>query len=70
MATGKIKRIVRDRGFGFIKPDDGGEDLFFHRTGIQTEPGFTFDSIEEGTRVEFEETQTAKGTRAENITRE
>ena len=43
MATGKIARIVRDRGFGFIKPDGGTEDVFFHSSSVE-QP--TFDDQE------------------------
>ena len=43
MATGRVKRVVLDRGFGFIAPDDGpkGIDVFFHVTGLAT--GLAFD---------------------------
>ncbi len=51
MATGTIARMVRDRGFGFIQPSDGGGDLFFHTSAVE-QP--TFDELEEGQSVEFE----------------
>lgn len=75
MATGKIARIVRDRGFGFIQPDpEPGqrrpEDVFFHRSALVADSGFTFETLNEGTRVEFDIGESHKGTRAENITRE
>lgn len=63
MATGKVKRVVADRGFGFIAADDGNE-YFFHRTST---PGGVFDSLRGGETVEFETTQGPKGPRAENV---
>lgn len=51
MATGKIARIVRDRGFGFIKPDGGTEDVFFHSSSVE-QP--TFDELVEAQEVEFD----------------
>jgi len=50
MPKGTIKRLILDRGFGFIRTSEG-EDLFFHRS--QTE-GMQFDSLREGQQVEFE----------------
>ena len=47
--TGTIKRIVQDKGFGFIKPDDGTEDIFFHRSRL--EPGAQFEDLREGDEV-------------------
>ncbi|TAK54899.1 MAG: cold-shock protein, partial [Dehalococcoidia bacterium] len=54
MATGTIKRLARDRGFGFIRPDGATEDIFFHTSAVQ---GGAFDSLEEGQTVEFEKGQ-------------
>jgi CspA family cold shock protein len=51
MTTGKIKTLVRDRGFGFIEPSDGGADLFFHSTSM--EPG-EFDSLVTDQPMEFD----------------
>ena len=51
MASGKITRLVRDRGFGFIKSDDSNEDVFFHTTSLV---GSVFDDLQEGQTVEFE----------------
>lgn len=48
---GTIKRINDDRGFGFIAPDDGSQDLFFHASVVE---GRAFDQLREGQRVEFE----------------
>src|SRR5262245_55563265 len=62
MAAGTIKRLVRDRGFGFIR-DDGGQEWFFHRSSVQG----SFDQLNEGQRVNFEEEPSAKGPRAGNV---
>lgn len=63
MPTGSIRRLIKDRGFGFIKSDDG-QDLFFHRSSLQ---GVEFDSLREGQNVEFEVSQSPKGPRAVNV---
>ena len=60
---GKIKRVVRDRGFGFIRSTDG-QEVFFHRNGLQQ---MDFDSLKEGSTVEFEVEQSEKGPRATNV---
>ena len=62
MANGVIKRLVRDRGFGFIK-DDGGQEWFFHRSSVQG----NFDQLSEGQRVDFDEEPPTKGPRAGNV---
>ena len=62
MASGTIKRLVRDRGFGFIR-DDGGQEWFFHRSSVQG----SFDQLNEGQRVSFDEEQSPKGPRAGNV---
>jgi len=60
---GTIKRVVRDRGFGFIRSTDG-QEVFFHRNGLQQ---MDFDSLKEGATVEFEVEQSEKGPRATNV---
>jgi cold shock protein len=62
MPTGTIKRLVRDRGFGFIR-DEGGQEWFFHRSGVQG----SFESLAEGQRVAFDEETSPKGPRAGNV---
>lgn len=52
MATGEIKRLDRERGYGFIRPAGASDDLFFHRTALQ---GLVFDELREGQAVEFEQ---------------
>ncbi len=62
MANGTIVRVVRDKGFGFIR-EEGGRELFFHRSSVQG----SFDDLREGQRVTFDEEQSAKGPRAGNV---
>lgn len=62
MPSGTIKKLVADRGFGFIAADDGTE-YFFHRSGTETD----FDSLRGGEQVDFEIEASAKGPRAGNV---
>jgi CspA family cold shock protein len=64
MAVGTVKWFNADKGFGFIAPDDGGDDLFAHFSAISSSG---FRSLEENQRVEFDVTQGRKGLQAENI---
>jgi CspA family cold shock protein len=64
MATGKVKWFNDAKGFGFITPDDGGEDLFAHFSAIQASG---FKSLKEGQKVSFEVTSGPKGKQAANI---
>lgn len=63
---GTIARLVRDRGFGFIKAEDGIE-YFFHRSSCARNS--PFDALQEEDPVEFEEGGGAKGPRAADVTR-
>jgi len=54
--TGTIKKIIRDKGFGLIKPDDGSEDVFLHRSSLA--PRGQIEDLNEGDTVQF---QTRKG---------
>jgi CspA family cold shock protein len=60
---GRIKKIVRERGFGFISVEDGKE-VFFHRSALE---GIELDNIEEGDDIEFNSERGPKGLRAVNI---
>jgi cold shock protein len=64
MPTGTIKKLVSDRGFGFIAAEDGRE-YFFHRTGLDS--SVNFDSLAGGERVNFEIEASQKGPRANRI---
>ena len=63
MATGTIKTLIRDRGFGFIAAEDGTE-IFFHRSDLV---GMEMEQLSEGQRVEFEVGPGPKGPRAERV---
>ena len=63
MAEGTIKKLL-DKGFGFITPDEGGEDLFAHFSAIQSSG---FKSLQENQRVQFDVTTGPKGKQASNI---
>jgi CspA family cold shock protein len=62
MPQGTVKRLARDRGFGFITGDDGIE-YFFHRSATRGD----FDSLREGQRVSFQVEAGLKGPRASSV---
>jgi cold shock protein len=62
---GTVKWFSNEKGYGFIRPDDGSEDVFVHHTGIA---GDGFKSLQEGDKVTYEVTQGRKGLQAENVT--
>ena len=64
MATGTVKWFNDAKGYGFITPDDGSEDLFAHFSAIQMQG---FKTLKEGEEVEFEITQGPKGPQASNV---
>jgi CspA family cold shock protein len=64
MAKGTVKWFNEDKGFGFITPEDGGNDLFVHHSEIQTSGYATLD---EGQSVEFEVGEGQKGPCATNV---
>ena len=64
MATGTVKWFYGDKGFGFIAPDDGGEDVIAHFSSIV---GSGYRNLEENQKVEFDVEQGQKGLQAANI---
>ena len=60
---GEIKKLIRERGFGFISAEDGRE-IFFHRSALE---GVDFDALDEGNSVEFNVEKGPKGPRAVNV---
>lgn len=66
MQTGTVKWFNDAKGYGFISPDDNGNDLFVHHTAI-TMDGFR--TLEEGQRVQFEAVRGPKGMQASNVSR-
>ena len=63
MAEGTIKKLISEKGFGFIQGEN--QELFFHHSAVQ---GASFESLREGQRVEYTEGRGPKGPRAENVT--
>jgi cold shock CspA family protein len=64
MATGTVKWFNDAKGFGFIQPDDGSEDLFAHFSEVQSAG---FKTLQENQKVSFDVTQGKKGKQASNI---
>ena len=64
MATGTVKWFNADKGFGFIAPDDGSEDVFAHFSGVAASG---YRSLDENQKVEFDVEQGQKGLQATNI---
>jgi CspA family cold shock protein len=62
MPQGKIKRLVSDRGFGFV--EGGRDDMFFHHSDVQ---GVSFEDLREGQLLEYEIGRGPKGPRATNV---
>jgi len=66
LQQGRIKKLISDRGFGFIEID-GKEDIFFHHSGVLDAK---FEGLEEGDKVSFEVEQNQKGPRAVEVQKE
>ena len=62
MPQGRIKKLITDKGFGFIEGESG--ELFFHHSALQD---VRFEELQEGQTVEFRETAGPKGPRAEDV---
>lgn len=62
---GTIKKIVKDKGFGFITADDGLDEVFFHRSKIS--PKIHFEDLREGNEVQFDVRPGEKGRQAFNL---
>jgi CspA family cold shock protein len=62
---GTIKKIMKDKGFGFIIPDDGSEEIFFHRSRLA--PKVYFEDLRDGNEVQFEVRAGEKGRQAFNL---
>jgi len=63
---GTVKRFNQEKGYGFIIPDEGAEDLFVHYTSIE---GSGFRSLEEGEKVRYEVGKGRKGLQAQNVSK-
>jgi CspA family cold shock protein len=63
MSQGTIKKLISEKGFGFIQGEQG--ELFFHHTAVQGTP---FEALREGQQVEYTEGRGPKGPRAESVT--
>lgn len=66
MPQGTVKWFNEEKGYGFIEPDDGSEDLFVHYSGIA---GEGYRSLEEGDKVSYETTQGRRGMQATNVSK-
>jgi cold shock protein len=66
MATGTVKWFNDEKGYGFITPDEGDRDLFVHHTGIN---GSGFKTLQENSKVSYDEESGDKGPKAVNVTK-
>lgn len=64
MSTGTVKWFNNSKGYGFIVPDDGSDEIFVHYSNITSEG---YKSLQEGQKVEFEAGQGKKGPEATNV---
>jgi CspA family cold shock protein len=62
---GTIKKVIKDKGFGFVTPDDGGDEVFFHRSRLA--PKVRFEDLRDGDEVQFEVRAGEKGRQAFNL---
>ncbi len=66
MPVGRVKWFNDKKGYGFIEPDGGGEDIFVHHTSIMSEG---FRTLAEGQNVQFEVVKGPKGQQATNVSK-
>jgi CspA family cold shock protein len=66
VARGTVKWFNEEKGYGFVTPDEGGEDLFVHYSSIE---GSGFRSLEEGEKVSYEPARGRKGEEAKDVRR-
>ncbi len=66
MARGTVKWFSEQKGYGFVSPDEGGEDIFVHYTAVE---GEGYRSLEEGERISYEPTRGRKGKQAVDVRR-
>jgi cold shock protein len=64
VAQGTVKRFMADKGYGFIAPDDGTPDVFFHQSAIEADD---YRSLLDSQRVEYTVTRGPKGPRADQV---
>jgi cold shock protein len=64
MPTGTVKKFFTERGFGFITPDDGGDDVFVHVSALE---GSGSEELVEGQHVEFDVERGPKGPQAKSV---
>jgi cold shock protein len=64
VAQGTVKRFNADKGYGYIAPDDGTPDVFFHQSAIESD---AYPSLQDSQRVEYTVTRGPKGPQAEHV---
>ena len=65
MAVGKIKRVIESRGYGFIQPGQGGEDVWFHLSVVKGD--VKFEQLQVGMEVEYQSQKGPRGLQATSV---